>query len=160
MDKLILTFLIVLLNGCIFTPPPSVTIQESGLNEEYFDTDLLRVAKDQLGVCYLYGGNSPNIGFDCSGFVQYVYKKGRGIKLPRRSADQSKIGEFVSKGDLQSGDLLFFDTANRGHINHVGIYVGDGKFIHASSGRKYCVTISNLYSGFYKRSFRFAKRVY
>ena len=160
MDKLILTFLVLVLNGCIFTPPPSAIIQESGTGEEYFGTNLLKVAKDQLGVCYLYGGDSPNVGFDCSGFVQYVYKKGRGIKLPRKSIDQSKIGDLVPMEDLQSGDLLFFDTANRGHINHVGIYVGDGKFIHATSGKKYCVTISNLNRGFYKRTFRFAKRVY
>ncbi|RUM67431.1 MAG: hypothetical protein DSZ06_01185 [Sulfurospirillum sp.] len=161
MDKLILTFLILLLNGCIFTPPPSTLNQESGTKEEYFGTTLLKVAKDQLGICYLYGGNSPNSGFDCSGFVQYVYKKSMGIKLPRRSIDQSNIGDFVSKSDLLSGDLLFFDTAKRGQINHVGIYIGDGKFIHASSGKKkHCVTISNLNKGFYKRTFRFAKRVY
>jgi len=161
MNKIILTVSFLFFTGCIFTPPPSVLDEDNvSIDDNTYQSNLLRVAKSQLGVGYVYGGNSPESGFDCSGFVQYAYKEGAKKKLPRRSQDQAKVGTKVSKDELQSGDLLFFDTAKRGHINHVGIYIGEGKFIHATSGKKYCVTISNLNKGFYKRTFRFAKRVY
>ncbi len=149
--------LVIFFNGCIFTPSAN-TLNVRDNNYYQGDIDLIRIAKDQLGIRYRYGGISPSVGFDCSGFVYYVYGKA-GIKLPRTSLDQSRYGRLVSKDELESGDLLFFDTSNRGHINHSGIYIGNGKFIHASSGRAHCVTISKLNSEFYKRSYRWARRV-
>ena len=160
--KLFVSIMIILftMSGCIFTPPaneyvidkrtPAVTIEESN--------PLLDEAKNQLGVPYRYGGMSP-AGFDCSGFVCYVYQQAVGKKLPRTARAQSQYGEKVSREALLPGDILFFDTAHRGAINHSGIYLGEGKFIHASSGQSYCVKISSLDKGFYKRVFRWARRV-
>lgn len=102
---------------------------------------LIDTAKDMLGVRYRWGGTSRG-GVDCSGLTTYVFSK-HGIKLPRTSIEQSKIGQRVSKDELQPGDLLFFITGRRGsRINHVGIYIGDGKFIHSSSYRHQVVTTS------------------
>lgn len=96
---------------------------------------LMDTAKSLLGVRYKWGGTSRG-GVDCSGFTTYVFAKS-GIRLPRTSIEQSRIGERVSKADLQTGDLVFFVTGRRSsRINHVGMYVGDGKFIHASSSNR------------------------
>jgi len=81
-----------------------------------------------------------------------------GIDLPRTALAQSKSGEKISRASLQPGDILFFDTAHRGHVNHSGIYLGEGKFIHASSGKAYGVTISDLDQGFYKEKFLWGVR--
>lgn len=121
--------------------------------------EIVKYAKQQLGVKYVYGGSSPK-GFDCSGFVLYVYKH-FDINMQRVAADQATQGKKISKSDLEPGDAVFFDT-NGGHnyINHSGIYVGDGKFIHASSGNSNMkVVISDLTTGFYKESYMTAKRV-
>jgi Cell wall-associated hydrolases (invasion-associated proteins) len=125
------------------------------------DTDLrqqiVEYAKKYLGVKYKYGSSSPK-GFDCSGFVLYVYKH-FGITLERTSADQGNHGTKIDKEDLKPGDLVFFDT-NGGHnaIEHVGMYIGDGKFIHASSGSSRCVTISSLNEGFYDNAYMRSRR--
>lgn len=120
--------------------------------------DIVAYAKKYLGTKYVYGGNSPSEGFDCSGFVKYVYGH-FGISLTRTAAEQAAKGKKVSKSDLQTGDLVFFDT-NGGHnnINHVGIFIGNGKFIHASSPR-YDVTITELSDAFYSRSYMTARRI-
>jgi cell wall-associated NlpC family hydrolase len=119
---------------------------------------IIEYAKKLLGVKYVYGGSSPK-GFDCSGFVQYVFKN-FGTKLERTAAGQSKHGEEVSKKNLKRGDLVFFDTnGGRNSIEHVGIYIGDGKFIHASSGRSTRkVVISDLTQGFYADTYMKARR--
>jgi len=77
---------------------------------------------------------------------------------PRTSRTQSESGEKIDRGSLKPGDILFFDTHERGHVNHSGIYLGEGKFIHSSSGKAYGVTISNLDTGFYKDKFRWGVR--
>ncbi len=160
---LFLVCTILMMQGCIFTPPPSERYQMREQNIESIKSlgsfeRIKEIAQAQLGTCYIYGGSRPG-GFDCSGFVQYVYRKARGIKLPRMAKDQAKVGMLVGRNELQKGDLLFFDTAHRGHINHSGIYLGNGQFIHASSGRHHCVTISNLNHGFYKRAFRWGRHI-
>lgn len=101
--------------------------------------NVLTSAKKQLGVPYRYGGTSPN-GFDCSGFVQYVYKQ-HGISLPRTTGTQFQVGKAVSKSELQVGDLVFFQTYQPGP-SHVGIYAGNSQFIHASSSKG--VTFSSI----------------
>jgi len=120
--------------------------------------NLIAYAKKFLGVRYVYGGTSPK-GFDCSGFVYYTYSN-FGIKLERVAADQARQGTKVSKANLLPGDLVFFDTnGGKNYINHVGIYIGDGKFIHASSGsnaRK--VVISSLNDSFYSNAYMSARR--
>ncbi|WAM32293.1 C40 family peptidase [Caldicellulosiruptor naganoensis] len=119
---------------------------------------ILEFAKNFLGVRYRYGGSSPSTGFDCSGFVQYVFRN-FGIRLERTAADMAASnGVRISPSELKPGDLVFFDTdGGRNYINHVGIYIGNGQYIHASSARR-CVTISNLTSK-YGTSFMMAKRV-
>jgi len=121
---------------------------------------VVEYAKKFLGVKYVYGGNSPSQGFDCSGFVKYVFSN-FGINLERVAASQAKQGTWVSKDQLLPGDLVFFDTdGGHNYINHSGIYIGDGKFIHASSGSgKKSVVISDLTSGFYANTYMTARRV-
>ncbi len=104
-------------------------------------SQLISTAKTLLGVRYKWGGTSRG-GVDCSGFTTYVFAKS-GIHLPRTSIEQSKIGLRVDKADLQAGDLLFFKTGRSSRrINHVGMYVGGGNFIHASSHRHQVVVTS------------------
>jgi len=122
-------------------------------------SDIVQYAKKYLGVKYVYGGSSPK-GFDCSGFVCYVFNN-FDKKLERVAADQSKQGKKISKSELKPGDLVFFDTnGNHNYVNHSGIYIGDGKFIHASSGSSNKkVVISDLTSGFYNESYMTARRI-
>lgn len=88
-------------------------------------------ADDQLGVPYVYGGTTPS-GFDCSGFTRWVYEHALGIDLPRTAAEQSALGKSVSMDKLKPGDLLFWGSGSG--VYHVGIYAGDGEYIHASTG--------------------------
>ncbi|MCR4435849.1 MAG: SH3 domain-containing protein [Clostridiales bacterium] len=119
---------------------------------------IVNFAKKYIGVKYVWGGTTPK-GFDCSGFVGYVYKN-FGISLNRVAADQAKQGTKVNKSDLKPGDLVFFDTnGGMNSISHVGIYIGGGKFIHASSSRSvHKVTISEINSGYYSQTFMTARR--
>ena len=117
---------------------------------------LISLAKSKLGDRYVTAATGPN-HFDCSGFVYYVFKE-NGMMIPRTSLLQSKSGKKITRELLQEGDILSFDTHERGHVNHSGIYLGNGKFIHSSSGKAYGVTISELDNGFYKDKFRWGVR--
>ncbi len=119
---------------------------------------LLEDAKYFKGGKYVWGGTTPE-GFDCSGYVQYLYKK-HNINLPRTAWEQSKQGQVIEKHNLQKGDLLFFLTdKKRGiPITHVGIYIGNGNFIHAAS-KKQGIIISPLTHGSYAETFVSARRV-
>ena len=119
---------------------------------------LLEDAKYFKGGKYVWGGTSPK-GFDCSGYVQYLYKK-HNVNLPRTAWAQSKKGRAVDLHDLQKGDLLFFLTDKKRGIpvTHVGIYLGNGKFIHAASTKK-GIIISPIFHGYYAKKFVSARRV-
>ena len=120
--------------------------------------EIVNYAKQYLGCKYVYGGSGPST-FDCSGFTMYVYKN-FGISLSHSAIAQSKNGTYVAKEDLQPGDLVFFkDYETMNGIGHCGIYVGDGNFIHASSGTGYCVKISTLLSGSYNTRYETARRL-
>ncbi|HHW21492.1 MAG TPA: SH3 domain-containing protein [Clostridiaceae bacterium] len=101
---------------------------------------IVEYSKTLLGVPYVWGGHSTK-GFDCSGFTQYVFAK-FGIKLPSSSYAYASIGTKVSRSELQKGDILLWDTEKNGTVGHVGIYIGNGMFIHASSSKKKVVTRS------------------
>ena len=113
---------------------------------------VIAYAKSLLGKPYVWGAQGPN-SFDCSGFTYYVFKNKAGIVLPRTSSAQSKYGTYVSKSNLRAGDLVFFDTngTNDGNVSHVGIYLGNNQFIHASSskGKVVISEMSSYYSGAY-----------
>jgi hypothetical protein len=98
----------------------------------YLRESLVKTAEDFIGVPYLWGGASADDGFDCSGLTMTVYQL-NGLNLPRNSARQFEAGDSISKNNLQKGDLVFFSLKGRNSVSHVGIYIGDGKFIHASS---------------------------
>ena len=123
-----------------------------------FGEELVAYAKNYLGKPYVYGGSGPN-SFDCSGFTMFVYNH-FGYSLPHGATSQSKYGTYVSKENLQPGDLVFFlDFETMDGIGHVGIYVGGGDFIHASSGSAHAVTISNINSGSYASRYYTARRL-
>ncbi len=121
--------------------------------------NITKLAKKKLGRRYVWGAVGRKNTFDCSGLTSYVCKK-NGICIPRRAIAQSKYGKYVSRKDLQPGDLIFFDTSKRrkGYVNHVGIYLGNDKFIHASSAKKK-VVITKLGSSFYSKRYKGARRV-
>jgi cell wall-associated NlpC family hydrolase len=119
----------------------------------------IRVAKRYLGRRYVWGAVGPR-SFDCSGFTQYVMRKSKGVRLPRVSRKQAYYGKYVSRRNLRAGDLVFFDTSRRrrGYVNHVGIYIGNNRFIHASSGW-HRVVITSLSRPFYSARFKWGRRV-
>jgi len=117
-------------------------------------TAVINTAKSFIGVPYVWGGATPS-GFDCSGFTQYVLAK-NGISVPRTAAEQYNAGISVSKSDLRVGDLVFFTTYKAGP-SHLGFYIGDGNFIHASSSKG--VTISSLSNVYYSEHYIGARRV-
>lgn len=125
------------------------------MNNPDQDNRLLAQAFRMKGVPYRYGMSSTR-GSDCSGFTSLVYRS-QGVKLPRTSRDQSRIGQKVDRGGLSKGDLVFFKTNRGTRINHVGIYIGNGKFIHASSGGGK-VQVNSLSEGYYARRYATARR--
>ena len=125
---------------------------------DYNKENILLNAKKYLGGKYVWGGTQPK-GFDCSGYTQYIYKK-EGVSIPRTAYEQSKVGKEVSRFNLKKGDLLFFLTdKSRGiPVTHVGMYIGEGKFIHAASKRK-GIIITSLDDSRYSLLFVKATRI-
>lgn len=139
------------------TPVSASTLKQSSnyMTQTSKAQQIINTAKQYQGVPYVWGGTSPS-GFDCSGLVYYVFRQ-HGIYLNRTAASQYQHGVFVSKSDLQPGDLVFFQNTYKAGISHVGIYVGDGKFIHASSSQG--VTISALSNSYWASHYYGARRV-
>ncbi|WP_246470074.1 C40 family peptidase [Cohnella nanjingensis] len=121
---------------------------------------LIAFAKSMQGkVRYKFGVNSPStLTFDCSSWTKYVFGK-QGVSLKWGTKSQSKQGSYVAKSNLRKGDLIFFSVSKPGQINHVGIYIGNGQFIHNTTGSKSGVVISNLNSGNYPKRYITARRV-
>ncbi|MBD3795007.1 MAG: C40 family peptidase [Epsilonproteobacteria bacterium] len=115
---------------------------------------MAQIALKELGKEYKWSAVGPN-AYDCSGYTSYVYGQ-KGIFLPRVAKEQAMVGNFVDKNRIVRGDLLFFDSKSNPEISHVGIYLGDGTFVHASSAQ-HKVTISPL-EGYYKERLKVARR--
>ena len=118
--------------------------------------DLIGSAMGFLGVAYRFGGASPS-GFDCSGFMQYIFRKAFAVNLPRTSAEQANVGVAVNRSQLQPGDMVFFRTAGS-RISHVGMYIGNDRFIHAPrTGKR--IEITSLSNRYWSARYATARRV-
>lgn len=137
--------------------PAQAKAANTALGEDGRVQGLLQRALALLGTPYRWGGTSPDRGFDCSGLVGYVFRTALGIDLPRVSREQAKTGELVAdRAALAAGDLVFF--GRKGRVDHVGIYVGEGRFVHAPrTGRD--VTVSSMETGYWSNKFMSARRV-
>ena len=140
-------------------PESGLTAQLNQLRNAVTSTtsDLVMNAMGFLGVPYKRGGTSEESGFDCSGFVRATYERTLGLVLPRRAAEQANATTTIKKEELRPGDLVFFNTM-RHAFSHVGIYVGEGKFIHAPrSGAK--VRLEDMREAYWTKRFNGARRV-
>jgi cell wall-associated NlpC family hydrolase len=140
------------------TPPAEAPAAPSFFERATNGVDtLLGEALGLIGVPYKRGGNSPERGFDCSGFVSHVYERSLGLILPHNAKAMSSEGEKVDKQELQPGDLVFFNTMRRA-FSHVGIYVGDGLFVHSPrSGGK--VRVEEINDSYWRKRYNGARRV-
>ncbi len=118
---------------------------------------LINNAMQLIGVRYRWGGNTPQSGLDCSGFVRYVFNDTFGFLLPRKSAQMSKVGLEIGKDELRPGDLVFFNTM-RHAFSHVGIYVGNNKFIHAPSKGK-AIRVDDMTKVYWEKRYNGARRL-
>jgi cell wall-associated NlpC family hydrolase len=157
--KPVLVLLAVLLMGACTSAPRYRTGDAGSRDREPVtaeQAEIIEVARSYLGTPYRSGGTSRN-GVDCSGFVTAVYRQ-FDIALPRTSLAQSGFGERISPSSLQPGDLVFFKTSRRKSVSHVGIYMGKGKFIHAST-RSRSVRIDDLEDDYFRKRYVVARRV-
>jgi lipoprotein Spr len=176
--------LVVLLTGCASTPsqrpepaaPPLESLSaQIELFEQQIEEHLVELESQQLeqlahsilhrghqllGTPYRYGGMSTKTGFDCSGFIGYLFHEEAGIKLPRTTREMVQLNApRVARGELQPGDIIFFSTRGRGgRVNHAGIYIGDQQFIHSAS-RRSGVRVDRLDQGYWSTRYLQAKRV-
>ena len=134
-------------------PRPGAPVQQAAPEQ----SEMLFRVLSSIGVDYKYGGSSHSTGFDCSGLVAHVFREGYGVALPRNTYDQSQAGRPVSAEDLQPGDLVFYNTLDR-PFSHVGIYLGDGRFIHAPKTGA-AVRIESLKSNYWLKRWNGARRI-
>jgi cell wall-associated NlpC family hydrolase len=154
-----LTLWALVLTGCLVgcsTPQPysaQQTRQDRAVPSIHSATrnDVAMFAMSLLDTPYTWGGRGPAMGFDCSGLVSHVYQEAAGLKLRGSSADLGKLSRPVDTDRLQPGDLVFFNTLGARH-SHVGVYVGDGRFVHASNERT-GVRIDHLSNRYYAKRF-------
>lgn len=136
-------------------PPPPVAIEAP--TKPSFHDDILFHAFSLVGTPYRWGGSSPETGFDCSGLINYVFRETAGVTLPRTTAGLSELPRKAATNALQPGDLVLFSTRGK-RVDHAGIYVGDGRFLHApSSGGR--VRLDDLQASYWQRSYISARRV-
>lgn len=163
-----------LLAGCSSAPtkPPSsvaparadVTLKlptrdVSGKTLPTVHTDVIFRAISLVGTPYRYGGSRPDTGFDCSGLINYVYREAAGVELPRTTAGLSALSaKKPSSSKLQPGDLVLFAINNGRRVDHAGIYVGEGRFLHAPSSGGH-VRIDELQASYWQRTYQGARRV-
>jgi len=151
-SPILITLLAILLGA------PSLRAEESLSDSITAKAQPLLKALSMIGTPYKFGGDNPNKGLDCSSFVKHVYKESAGVNLPRSARAMSREGQVVAKEALEPGDLVFFNTRKRPN-SHVGIYAGNGEFVHASSTRTRQVTVSRLDQKYWSTRFNGARRV-
>lgn len=141
--------------GCSTLPPELPKAETAPVGEQR--AEALLQALLALGLDYRYGGNSPETGFDCSGLVAHVFREAYGIRLPQNARAQSEYGVRVSLAELRAGDLVFYNTLNR-PFSHVGIYLGDGRFVHApKTGAQ--VRVEPIRGSYWMKRFDGARRI-
>lgn len=122
--------------------------------------NILSLGRSLVGTRYRFGGSSASTGFDCSGFVGYLFKEEVGLELPRSTREMITLdAPRVQRDELEPGDVIFFNNRGRGRVSHTGIYMGDNRFIHSSSSRSGGVRIDSLHDSYWSRSYLDAKRV-
>ena len=132
-------------------------LQGMGRETGAMTTRLVTAAMGLIGVPYRFGGTSTETGLDCSAFVRTVYEQTLGLVLPRRAAEQAQATESIPKDQLQPGDLVFFNTMRRA-FSHVGIYIGDGKFIHSPRAGQ-SVRVEDMTKAYWVKRYNGASRV-
>lgn len=137
--------------------PRPASASRGGSANSTLGMNIVNTGRKFLGLPYRSAGSTP-AGFDCSGFTRYVYQQNN-VSVPRTSLDQARAGTKLSRSQLQVGDLVIFSGTYRSGPSHTGIYVGNGKFIHSSSGGG-SVMISDLDSGYYRNHFSYGRRVF
>ena len=152
--RLIKHYIIALL---IFTHTPSWADDDANKSAPT-RTELALFAMGLVGAIYKPGGDNPSTGMDCSGFVKYVFGEVAGLKLPHNALAMSKISAEISQSDLHPGDLVFFKTTKNA-FSHVGIYLGENRFIHAASSKTGIVMISHLDDIYWRDKFNGARRL-
>ena len=141
--------------GCATVPPELPKAETAPVGEKR--AEALLQALLALGLDYRYGGSSPETGFDCSGLVAHVFREAYGIRLPQNARAQSEYGVRVSLAELRAGDLVFYNTLDR-PFSHVGIYVGDGRFVHApKTGAQ--VRVEPIRGSYWMKRFDGARRI-
>lgn len=142
----------------IIDEPSTVSFNAGAISSWQDKTqEIIINAMSLTGIKYKYGGTSPETGFDCSGFVRYVFNQATNLALPPTARAISQIGKTVSKDELQPGDLVFFNTL-KSAFSHVGIYVGDNKFVHAPRTGG-AVRVENMQTGYWAKRFSGAQRL-
>lgn len=121
------------------------------------DNAMVSEALNYLGIRYRFGGSSPDTGFDCSGLVTYSAERSLGLKLPRNAAEMAQQGVSVNKNELKAGDLVFFNTMGR-RYSHVGIYLGDDRFVHSPSSGG-VVRVENMTMAYWTKRYNGARRL-
>ncbi len=136
----------------------SATANKPAANQKDQANDLIMNAMSLLGLSYRFGGNDPTKGLDCSSFMQYVFKQGMNVNLPRTTGEQARVGVAVSRSELQPGDMVFFATAGGGRISHVGMFIGNDRFIHAPRTGKN-IEITSMSMDYWNKRYVMARRV-
>lgn len=165
--RLILLVCAALLSACASRPPPApVAVKPKPVFNTYATQSFSPAAEDVLfralglvGTPYRWGGNTPDSGFDCSGLIGFVYRDAAGISLPRTTRELIVMRvQDVSENNLQTGDLIFFATGGGSQVSHAGIYVGEGRFVHAPQTGG-TVKLDTLSKAYWQNAYLSAKRV-
>ncbi len=154
--------LIIVLAGCATKPPVSAPPRPPGgyvgLADRTKASEVVLFSFGLIDIGYRFGGRNPDAGLDCSGMVSYIYQQVGGLKLPHSAAEIARLTRPIERGAIKPGDLVFFNTRNR-PFSHVGIYVGDDRFVHApnSNGK---VRVESIRSPYYSSRFEAARSLF